>query len=125
MGLLSILGGVVGSIIPGVGTAIGAGLGTALEGGIKAVSGGSKASSSQPQYIQLPEKQSLDDLRSAQSKTGMDILKTPTAKAEAAKVPGIKNDPGILEDPWQPMREWYDDLGGDSKKLRPIDDTRL
>ena len=104
---------------------VGAVVGATVSAGAKAVfgSGGSSSSGSGGQAAS-PPKSSLADIKGAHSKTGLDILKAPVAKAQTAKVPGIKNDSGLLEDPWQPMKDWYDDLGGDSTKLR-IDDTML
>lgn len=103
----------------GIATAVGSAIfSTALKG----VMGGGDSGGSQ-QYIQPPPKSSLSDIRDARSKSAIDILgkQEKVAKAETAKVPSIQK--GVLEDPWQPMHDWWDALGGKGKLV--IDDTGL
>lgn len=127
MGLLKLIGQVagaaVGSVIPGVGTAIGAKVGGTIGGAVdkKKKPSGSTGATEQP-YIQSP-KMELGDLSSKSSTlAALQTRQRDTKVAKAAAVPEMKN--GVLPDPWKPMKDWYEDLGGDSSKIK-IDETLL
>ena len=53
--------------------------------------------------------------------TTLNNIKNLTARKDAPKVTGetkaaatakVPTVPGLLEDPWQPTKDWYKDLGG-------------
>lgn len=128
MGLLSTLGKIAGGAIgfavggPG-GAAAGAKIGgTVGKAGDSLTKKKSSGSGQATQYIQSPT-MSLDDIRSSSS--ALSVLgrrSEPTKVAQAAKVPGV---PGVLEDPWKPMYDWWEDLGGEPGRIGPIDETRM
>lgn len=103
MGLLSTIGGIVGGAIgtafgnPVAGAAIGKGLGKAGESALKKKS---KGGSSQAAAPSTPE---LKMYKSEKLELQGDVKVAQTA--------GL---PGQLEDPWEPTRTWYKDLGGDA-----------
>ncbi len=125
MGLLKsigkIAGGAIGALVGGpAGAAAGAKIGGAVGGAVDKKK--PAASAAQQPYIQ-PPKVDLGDLSS--SKSALAALQTrqrDTKVAKAADIPEMKN--GVLPDPWKPMKDWYEDLGGDSSKIR-IDETML
>lgn len=133
MGFLSTLGSIAGAAIGFVGSGgnpAGAVAGAKIGGSIGgAVDGKKKASTSTTatQYIQQPAKITMDDIRSSGKSSAMEILSKRSAEtkvAATAKLPsGAQSD--ILEDPWKPSRDWWEDLGGDPARYGAIDETRM
>lgn len=132
MGLLKIIGTIAGTAIgsffgaPQVGAAVGKAAGGIGEKALKkkpsAGAGGST------EYIQQQPKISLDDIRSKSS--AMEILakrSNDVKVAQTAQIPKIDatGKSMVMEDPWQPARNWWADLGGEPSRFGPIDDTRM
>lgn len=131
MGLLGTLGKIAGGTIGFVtGGPAGAVAGAKIGGSIGKVGDSitKKGSGSQTQaQIAPPSRISLDDIRNS-GNSAMAIMQKrgeATKVAKSANVPDIKNNAALLEDPWSPMYTWWEDLGGDPKRIGPIDETRL
>jgi hypothetical protein len=121
MGLLSIIGGVLGSVIPGVGTTIGAAIG----GGLDALTG-KKSSSSSSTPVGPSESTSTTVLNSKlASKTDRVTLTNDTKVAKAAKITSPKFKSEEEDDPWANTRDWYTSLGGDPENVKGINSQDL
>lgn len=129
MGLFKTIGTIVGTAIgtatgnPVLGAKIGSTVGGAVDG--KKKSTGTAAASTQ--YIKEPSKISMEDIRPGGASKAMEILSRRSAEvkvAETAKLPNAQSS-DILEDPWKPSRDWWEDLGGEPGRYGPIDDTRM
>jgi hypothetical protein len=128
MSFLKVLGTLAGTAIgAAVGGPAGAKIGAAIGGAAGGAIGGkgkpAASSGGQPQQYIAPPKVDLKDLSSGGSAiAALQKRQGDTKVAKAAEIPDLKN--GLLVDPWQPMKDWYSDLGGDASKIE-IDETRM